>query len=213
MQEKHESDLTPKEKRQMEFQKIKELKGMERINYLWTYYKVVLVIVLAAIFIISVAATMIKGALTENIFSLAVVDADFSMHVDDLTEELNSLFKVGSLQEISVDTSASSVEETGSEIKLSLIMTSVSETDVVVCGETLKDKYESMEAFQSWEEVLGDDYEKYESYMTDGYIDLSKCEKWQEKGYTAYEPAYLCVLAGSEHPDAVKVFVDYYTGL
>lgn len=213
MQKKYESDLTAKEKRQMELKKIRELKGLERINYLWTYYKVVLVIFVVIVFAISIIATMIKGALTEEVFSLAVADVDYSANTETLEKELETLFQPESLEEIVLDTSLSSVEDAGNQTKLMLVMGSMTESDVVVCNETLKDRYEEQGAFLDWKEVLGEDYETYEPYMTDGYVDMSKCAKWMEQGYTLYEPAYLCVLAGAEHLEAVRTFVEYYAGV
>jgi ABC-type Fe3+ transport system substrate-binding protein len=61
-----------------------------------------------------------------------------------------------------------------------------------------------------WKELLGDEYETYETYMTDGIIDLSRMSKWEKGGYTSYSPAYLCVLKKSEHLEKARSFLDYF---
>lgn len=53
MEQKHESDLTRKEKRELEIQKIKSLKSKKKLEYLLTYYRSVLLIVIIGIFMIS----------------------------------------------------------------------------------------------------------------------------------------------------------------
>lgn len=49
MEQKHESDLTRKEKRELEIQKIKSLKSKKKLEYLLTYYRSVLLIVIKSI--------------------------------------------------------------------------------------------------------------------------------------------------------------------
>ena len=40
MKQKYESDMTPKEKWQAEFEKLRGMSLGEKAGYLWTYYKV-----------------------------------------------------------------------------------------------------------------------------------------------------------------------------
>lgn len=49
MEQKHESDLTRKEKRELEIQKMKSLKSKKKLEYLLTYYRSVLLIVIKSI--------------------------------------------------------------------------------------------------------------------------------------------------------------------
>ena len=49
--------------------------------------------------------------------------------------------------------------------------------DMMFCGEETYKKYKQQEAFLSWKEILGDDYSKYEEYMTDdGRLDLENVQ-------------------------------------
>ena len=55
---------------------------------------------------------------------------------------------------------------------------------MMFCGEETYKKYKQQEAFLSWKEILGDDYSKYEEYMTDdGRLDLEKMSKLGEIQY------------------------------
>lgn len=62
MEQKHESDLTRKEKRELEIQKIKSLKSKKKLEYLLTYYRSVLLIVIIGIFMISMLIPVFQNA-------------------------------------------------------------------------------------------------------------------------------------------------------
>ena len=77
MERKHESDLTNKEKRQLEWSKIKSLTWSQRLEYFWTYYKFVLVILAGVVMLGSIAWTVYDGARTETTISIGVVDLNY----------------------------------------------------------------------------------------------------------------------------------------
>lgn len=79
LEQKHESDLTKKEKRELEKKKIKSLGFKDRIEYLWTYYKQWLFGALLIIVLICAGADIYKSKNQEILVGTAVagVSADY----------------------------------------------------------------------------------------------------------------------------------------
>ena len=86
MEMKHESDLTPREKRQMEIRKIKSLPFRKKIPYLWTYYKSWLVILLIIIAFAAFIVTVVRNRMTEELISVGIEDThpDSQLAMDQL---------------------------------------------------------------------------------------------------------------------------------
>ncbi len=93
--------------RQEEWDKIRSLGWKARIQYFWDYYKFVLVLIVALIFIISLVRTMITGALTDVILNVAVLNPDTMSSDTVLMEEDfgNYLGGLGKREEIHFDSS------------------------------------------------------------------------------------------------------------
>ncbi|MDD3219468.1 MAG: hypothetical protein PHC41_11180 [Lachnospiraceae bacterium] len=212
MEKRYESDLTPKEKRQQEKEKIKGLRGKQRLIYLWTYYKFVLLIVVAVIAAISVGVTMYRNARMNTVLSIAVFDAN-SESEESFEQLSDSLLKVMDPEEkydqVAIDSSGVSAEDQVGLAKAMVIMNYTSEVDVVICNEDFYQRYEKEGAFLDWKDVLGDSYGEYEEYMTDGVIDLSKSDIWMQGNYTEYAPVYMCVRATTENQDNIIHMLDY----
>ena len=213
MDKKYESDLTFKEKTKLELQKLKDLSWRKRMEYLWTYYRYLILVALAVILVICTGVTMFQNQQRTQLLSIAIIDAnpDKITAIEELKENLLPYMgQKDKHDEVFIDTAASSVDTEENTAKLVMVMSAVSDTDVVVCNQAVYDKFRDESIFVDWKELLGDEYNKYEAYMTDGIIDLSRMEKWEEGGYTSYSPAYLCVLKKSEHLKQARSFLDYF---
>lgn len=208
MTQKYESDLTPKEKRSLEIQKIKSLKGKKKIEYLWTYYRSLLLVLLLIVAVIGTIVTAIQNKQRNPVLSLAVVDANYEADTAPLEEDLLKYLKAsGKHDEVVINTTATS---SGNNVKLAILLSVESNMDAVVCNPDVYNSYQQEGYFFDWKELLGDDYGNYEKYMTNGVIDLSKVPAWKNAEYTLYEPAYLAVLQNSKHTDAVLQFLKYF---
>lgn len=209
MEQKHESDLTKKEKRALEIQKIKSLKGKKKVEYLLTYYRSVLLILIICIFMISMLIPVFQNAQKNPVLTLAVVDANYEADTTPLKEELlKYMGATGKHDEIVFDTTTTS---SGNNVKLTILLLAEGDTDAVICNPKAYDFCEEKGVFLDWKELLGDSYSKYEMYMTNDILDLSKIPAWQEGNYTTYEPAYLGVLQTADHTEAVLQFLEYLT--
>lgn len=211
MEKKHESDLTPAERRKERLETIRRLKGKARLEYIWEYYRFLLVFVIAAVLVISTAATMIRNSRENIVLSIAVVDADkqTGQTNEALAEQIQKALKLPENQQVQVDTAASSVDSQENEAKLTMVMSPVSENDIVICGQEVYDKYKETGVFKEPDEVLGEDAGNYETYMTNGQLDLSKCPAMESLQCVSYSPAYILVLDHSQNERGVQEFIDW----
>ncbi len=207
---KHESDMTRQEKARLRWETICSLKGRERLSYLWTYYKswlVILAIILAGI---SLLVTCIRNINTKELISIAITDSipEAEDGREQLQADLTELLGTGKGREkVTLDTSLQSGESAAMIMKWSVIIGGES-TDLLICDETVWEKYQG--AFQSWQEVLGDRYDKFAEYIDQqGRLNLAASEKWQEYGLVDYEPVYAAVIVDSERDQAVAAFLDF----
>ena len=76
MEHKYESDLTKKEKRQMEIEKLKSMNFMEKLDYIWTYYKLWFAGALAVVALIYLGFTMYQGMQKNEVVSVAILGAN-----------------------------------------------------------------------------------------------------------------------------------------
>lgn len=210
MEIKYESDMTKREKWMKQWKTIQSLRGRARLEYLWTYYRFVLVIVVVIVFIICTIITILHNLAQDTVLSIAFVDAvRQSQQMDEkLEREIGMAMGLSENKKVQIDTSASSIHTDENIAKLTMVMSSVSGNDIVICGQEVYEKYKNAGAFREIKEILGVEYEKYKPYMTNGELDLSKCPGWTNKEYIIYSPAYVCILNSSEHIQEQQKFLD-----
>ena len=202
--QQYESDMTSREKWQKQWRTIRRLKGKDRLEYLWQYYKSVLIALVAVVLVIYTAAVMIGNAMQDTLLSIVIVDSEITS--DEAAAELEQgildiIGTGGKHDHVETVLTATSVENDENIMKLRVSLSTAGEADVVVCGESVYEEYASQGAFADMEEVLGDEYDSCAGYMTDGQVDLTKCPGSFLNRYAGYSPAYLCVLSHSEHTE------------
>ena len=212
MKQKYESDMTPKEKRQAELEKLRGMSLGEKAGYLWTYYKIWLFVPVILIFVIWQGMQIYHNMQEVELLSVGVVDTNLNTEEGQETFESDLLKLLGTGGEnevIALDTGLSSGDDSASAMKRATVL-GAGTLDLMICGEELYDSYDAQGAFADWEEILGEDYGKYESYFVDGRLDLSRSAKWDSYGVVIYEPVYAGALAGSDKTDALRQFAEYF---
>lgn len=197
----------------LEVEKLKKLTFLQRIEYLWDYYKVILVLGVVVILAIGTFWTMFQNGQKEYLLSVVIVDGEEqnSLAQEKVKEDLLQLLGNGEKQEeILLDLSPSSNEISGNVVKTAIALSPIGEYDVAVCSMETYQTFAEQGAFKSWESVLGEDYKKYEPYMEQGAIDISNSTKWKELGLTTYSPAYVCVLKEGEHIEQTVTMLEYF---
>lgn len=118
-----------KEKLQMEWKKIAGLGGRKGIEYVWTYYKFLLLPALAVFFLIITGITIYKNLSTDTILSLAVIDAvqDPKAFGELEKDILQAVQTDNGHSKIVIDTSASSVNTDENTAKITILMSVASD--------------------------------------------------------------------------------------
>lgn len=212
MKQKYESDMTPKEKRQAELEKLRGMSLGEKAGYLWTYYKIWLLVPVILIFVIWQGMQIYHNMQEVELLSVGVVDTNLNTEEGQEAFESDLLELLGTGDEnevIALDTGLSSGDDSASAMKRATVL-GAGTLDLMICGEELYDSYDAQGAFADWEEILGEDYGKYESYFVDGRLDLSRSAKWDSYGLVIYEPVYAGALVSSENTEALRQFAEYY---
>ena len=212
MKQKYESDMTPKEKRQAELEKLRGMSLGEKAGYLWTYYEIWLLVPVILIFVIWQGMQIYHNMQEVELLSVGVVDTNLNTEEGQEAFESDLLELLGTGDEnevIALDTGLSSGDDSASAMKRATVL-GAGTLDLMICGEELYDSYDAQGAFADWEEILGEDYGKYESYFVDGRLDLSRSAKWDSYGLVIYEPVYAGALVSSENTEALRQFAEYY---
>lgn len=211
---KYETDLTRKEKRQLEAEKLKTMNKSEKIEYIWTYYKLYFFAAVLVIIGLVIAFNSYQESKVKTQVSIAVIDAkgDAVDARDELEKELHT-YMCGDdkFKKISLDTAMSSADSYTFNIKLDTLLGTKS-LDVIICDEKTYNDLKQKEVFSDWEEVLGESYAKYEPYIIDGNLHIESSEKLKNSEVIPYTPVYLGVVRNSTKIEAAKKTVTYFLG-
>lgn len=202
---RHESDLTRKEKRLLEREKIKGMGMGKKLEYIWMYYKPVIFGFIGAIVLIFALRDWYRNAQIEDILSIAVVNGGMG-ETEDWAEEIKEFLgstdendRVGFILNLNSD-------ETGADLDYNAQMAFVAQVgaqtiDVLVTTEAMCEKMAEQEYFSEVSEVLdeetlaafGDCAEQYYIKLEDSTI--------QEHIELPYEDVCVAILANAKNFD------------
>ena len=196
-----------------ECQKIKNLPPGKKLPYIWEYYKIHLFLILFAVFFFFYFLFPLFGKLRENtVLSLAIIDSTESakMSTSQLEEDYLAALPEHTVQDrILIDASGSSSNtSSSSEIKLTILLSSVGENDLVICNQEVFDRFHKENAFldlTAYDAQLPEDAVTFSSVA----IDLSSCDGWQQYGYTSYSPVYACIPVSCKSPERAIRFLQF----
>ena len=194
-----------------ELEKLKQMIIEDRLWYIWEYYKGVFAGIIIACVRISIGVQMFQNSQLKSLLSIAVVDSNYNHdeQVEALQNDFLAYAGTGDKHEVvDVDTSLLSGDDYNAVVKMTVVM-GAGTADMMFCGEETYKKYKQQEAFLSWKEFLGDDYSKYEEYMTDdGRLDLEKCPNWEKYNMVYYSPVYAVVMSSSKNLENCIKFLE-----
>ena len=73
-QKRYESDMTPKEKRELERKKLKQMTAGQKLEYIWAYYKPHMAVALGIILLIVFIGQMIYRSQFDTVFYAAIIN-------------------------------------------------------------------------------------------------------------------------------------------
>lgn len=79
-----------KKAREEERKNLKDMGFSARLQYFWDYYKAVPLLLAIVIFVIYIAITMIRGAMTETVLSVFLMDTDYYSETGQLEKDFSA---------------------------------------------------------------------------------------------------------------------------
>ena len=152
MASRYESDMTRKEKMQLEKEKLSKMNFKEKLAYIWEYYKAVIFGIIAVIFIIGTIVNIHENAKYYDLVSIAVVDYAGLQDVSPIEEDLKEALGTGDKYEkVSIDTSYSFGEnlenaDYNTLMKFTAVIAAQS-MDVLICSQAVYDNYSKDDYF------------------------------------------------------------------
>lgn len=175
---------------------MKHLSPKEKLQYFWDYYRYH---VLFGIFCIMFFCYFILPLLMpekHSLLSVAIIDSTQAAKSDtsDLSDDLLTLLNGDPHYDtVSIDTSGGTYDKSSSStIKLSILLSSVGENDIIICGKELYTEYNSKKAFSA-------------------VYDISSSFVWGTYGYTDYSPVYACIPVSCKAPEQAAKVIEYLT--
>lgn len=213
MQKKHESDLTRKEKWQLEREKVASMSWKKRIEYFFTYYKWVLVVAVAVIVLGVFGVNWYKNLQKEELLNVVIVNSS-APSTENLNQDLRKALKIKDKNQIiTIDTSVYTGEGNqttyNSTMKLSVVM-GARTADIFVCDKETFATYDQDGVFLSVEELMGSEFcEAHAEEVGENYILANQSKLAEEYGIVGYEDAYIGVFSYTEHREHAKAFVEF----
>lgn len=211
-EKKYESDLTPKEKRQMERDLIKSMSWPNRLQHIWAYYKPQMVIILAMLCLLYLIGFMIYRSNFDTMLSVAIVNG--VGQGDAMAQEFKEYCgDTDKYHEYSIDCTMTLVGDEQSDynsvIKLSTVI-GAQNVDVVVLPKDQFDDYAELGAFYPMDEVLTEEQmETLGNAVSEYALHVPNNEKFAEFENYPGEDAYLGVLCYVDDLSYARKFISY----
>lgn len=222
LQKKHESDMTAKEKRELEREKLASMHGLEKVEYILTYYKFhilgLVALVLAVIGIVHWADSLKN----EDYLYVAVVDAPTD--AEDFIKDFRTAIKDEEERHIyTLDTSIFYTRNQDGEkemdytTKMQLTtLVGAGSIEVMICPKETYDIYsgenqeEGQEVLYPVSQLMGEDFvTEHKDICKEDAILVTDNEVLEKYGLSSGEPAYLMVFQYAKHPEIAKEFIDF----
>ena len=212
LSQKHESDLTKKEKRLLEKEKLKTMSGKEKLAYIWMYYKLAIFGAVAAVFLVIGIANWIENAKITNVLSVTVINSSGSGY-DAAVSSLEEFFGIADEKYKTVELSESySTTSDGDALDTYAQMAFVArvqakDMDVVLLPESLCESYEEQGYFADLEDVLGEETcAAFEDAMQGQHILISDADFMEQFG-VSYEPVCVAVFVNAPNSENAAQWV------
>ena len=207
-QKRYESDMTPKEKRELERKKLKQMTAGQKLEYIWAYYKP-LGIILLIVFI----GQMIYRSQFDTVFYAAIINGTAG-DGEALAEDFkNYTGDTDKYHEYTIDNSMylmKDQEDYQMVMKLSTII-GAQQVDVLIAPEYKFQEYVEQDGFYPMSELLTDEQqEAYKDDLTEYGLHVGDSKVLQSFGVD--EDSYMGVLVYSDHLDEAKSFITYIMG-
>ena len=193
----NETDLTKKEKRQIEREKLKGMGTGKKLQYIWMYYKVHMLCVVLAIGAVCLGVNLYQHAKMETVLSIAVVNAgDFTAdevekNILDLLNTDNKYAQVSVAQNLMTD-------ETGEDFDYYARIAYVTEiqsatVDVLIMPKELYEHEKDSGMYADLRETFGDEVFESLGAVDDQHLELDGSSSVAQDFGLRYDPVCICL--------------------
>ena len=218
-QKKHESDMTKKEKRELEREKLASMGGSEKAEYILSYYKFHIAAVAGLIVLIVGIGMWIDSFRNETMLYAAVIngkelDAGMMEHFQAYRGDDNRRHKYVLDTSVAFLGQDSSGElDYASQMKM-VTLTGAGTADVFICPEEVYRNYTGEEnVLVPVEELLGAEFvSAHKEICEQDAVRIEDSEMLEKYGYQNRGPAYFIVFCYSGHQDVAAEFLEFLVG-
>ena len=193
----NETDLTKKERRQIEKEKLKGMGTGKKLQYIWMYYKVHMLCVILAIGAVCLGVNLYRHAKMETVLSIAVVNAgDFSSEEEqknilEMLDTDNKYAQVSVAQNLMTD-------ETGEDLDYYARMAYVTEiqaatVDVLVMPKALYEHEKDSGMYADLKETFGEDVFESLGAADAQHLEFDGSSKIAKEFGLSSEPVCVCL--------------------
>lgn len=204
-QQVHESDLSRRERRLLEKEKLKDMGIGRKLEYFWMYYKSVLFGAIGVLLLIAFGVDWYQHARMETVLSVAVVNAG-ELNADALEADMQALLGYEDKDsQVSISTNLSTSQD-GREFDYYAQMAYMTQVqsagiDVLIFPEALYDSANAGDIFCDMKDVLDEEtYEALGDQVKGDYVAFTDCSLNADRG-VYYEPVCAAVLINAKHAE------------
>lgn len=201
----NEADLTKKEKRQIEREKLKGMGTGKKLQYIWMYYKVHMLCVVLAIGAVCLGVNLYQHAKMETVLSIAVVNAgDFTAdevekNILDLLNTDNKYAQVSVAQNLMTD-------ETGEDFDYYARIAYVTEiqsatVDILIMPKELYEHEKDSGMYADLRETFGDEVFESLGAVDDQHLELDGSSSVAQEFGLRYDPVCICLPGNVKNKD------------
>ncbi|MCI8483188.1 MAG: hypothetical protein HFH41_02475 [Lachnospiraceae bacterium] len=215
-QKKHESDMTKKEKRELERAKLASMDGKEKAEYIFAYYKLHIAVLIGMIVFSIGIGVWVDNLQNETILYAAVVNGteldtavmeEFRALRED-TERRNKYILDTSI--VISDQAGFAELEYASRMKLKTLVGGET-ADIYICPEELYQEYSGQDGILiPVEQLMGREFvESHREICRKDAVQVENSQVLEQYGYQKNGAAYLVVFSYAKHQDAAADFIRF----
>lgn len=192
-------------------EKMKGMTLLQKIDYLWTYYKIWLLIPIGIGVVIYIACSAYRASQENELVSTIVVGS-VSQDTEEIEEEIKTYMGKTEKRDIvrmHMNIPADQLAQT-SQVALTTLIGAES-VDVIVCPQDVYEHFSSQDGFVDMNQVIGEAKEQEGIELTNkgDALKVTDSKFLQEKLGTPYKEVYIGVFINAPHEKGAAQFVQY----
>ena len=192
-------------------EKMRGMTFLQKIDYLWTYYKIWLLVPVGIGIVIYMGCSIYRTK-TENILVNAVVVGSTLRSTEELSRDVKEYMgDAGKRDVVTVQTNIPD-DDMGQASMVALSTVVGAETvDVIVCPEKVYEHFSSQDGFEDMSKLMEETVQKEGLELTKkgDALKIMDSKFLQEKLGTPYKEVYIGVLINAPHEKGADQFVQY----